>query len=108
MIDLSDHAEGVLLPVRAKPGARKAGIQGERNGALVVAVTAPPEDGRANDALVELLHERLGLKRSRIELVSGQKSRDKRFLLRGVTRAEVVVLLGKWVEADLFSDEPEA
>ena len=57
MIELSDHAEGVLLPVRAKPGARKAGIQGERNGALVVAVTAPPEDGRSNDALVELLHE---------------------------------------------------
>ena len=108
MIELSDHAEGVLLPVRAKPGARKAGIQGERNGALVVAVTAPPEDGRANEALVELLHERLGLKRSRIELVSGQKSRDKRFLLRGITRAEVVVLLGKWVEADLFSNEPEA
>ena len=99
MIELSDHAEGVLLPVRAKPGARKAGIQGERDGALVVAVNAPPEDGRANAALVEVLHEQLGLKRSRIELVSGQKSRDKRFLLRGVTRAEVMALMEKWSES---------
>ena len=98
MIDLGDHAEGVLLPVRAKPRARKAGIQGERNGALVVAVHAPPEDGRANAALVEVLHEQLGLERSRIELLSGQKGRDKRFLLRGVTRAEVTALLVKWSE----------
>ena len=96
MIELVDHAEGVLLPVRAKPGARKAGLQGERDGALVVAVNAPPEDGRANAALVEVLHDALGLKRSQIELVSGHKGRDKRFLLRGVARAEVLAMLGKW------------
>ena len=96
MIELSEHAEGVILPVRAKPGARKTGIQGERNGALVVAVTAPPEDGRANAALVEVLHEQLGLKRSRIELLSGEKIRDKRFLLRDITRAEVEALVEKW------------
>ena len=98
MIDLADHAEGVVLPVRAKPGAKKNGVQGERDGALVVAVNAPPEDGRANAALVEVLHEALGLKRSRIELVSGHKARDKRFLLRGVTRAEVVEMLAEWAD----------
>ncbi len=46
--------------MRAEPGARKAGVQGEQNGALKVAVTAPPEDGRANQALVEVLREALG------------------------------------------------
>ena len=97
MIELGDHPEGVLLPVRAQPGARKSGIQGERNGALKVAVTAPPEDGRANAALVEVLHEQLGLRRSLIELFSGQTSRDKRFLLRGITRAEVEAMVAKWV-----------
>jgi uncharacterized protein (TIGR00251 family) len=96
MIDLSDHAEGVVLPVRAKPGAKKNGVQGDRDGALVVAVNAPPEDSRANAALVEVLHEALGLKRSQIELVSGHKGRDKRFLLRGVTRAEVATMLAEW------------
>jgi uncharacterized protein (TIGR00251 family) len=98
VIELADHAEGVLLPVRAKPGAKKNGVQGERDGALVVAVNAPPEDGRANAALVEVLHDALGLKRSQIELVSGHKARDKRFLLRGVTRAEVTAKLAEWAD----------
>ena len=94
MIAVTDHVEGCVLPVRAQPGARKAGILGERNGALKVAVTAPPEDGRANRALVEALAEALGLKRSRVELIGGQSSRDKRFLIWGLTKAEVERRLG--------------
>jgi uncharacterized protein (TIGR00251 family) len=89
MVAVADHAEGCVLPVRAQPGARRAGVQGEQNGALKVAVTAPPEDGRANAALVGVLREALGLKRSQVELLSGQTSRDKRFLIRGLTRAEL-------------------
>jgi uncharacterized protein (TIGR00251 family) len=89
MIAITDHAEGLILPVRAQPGARRAGVQGEQNGALKVAVTAPPEDGRANQALVEALREALALKRSQVQLLSGQTSRDKRFLIRGVARAEL-------------------
>ena len=89
MIELTAHEEGCILPVRAQPGARKAGIQGEHSGALKVAVTAPPEDGRANRALIELLREALGLKRSQLELVSGETSRDKRFLVRGVSVEEL-------------------
>jgi uncharacterized protein (TIGR00251 family) len=89
MIALADHAEGVVLPVRAQPGARHAGVQGEQNGALKVAVQAPPQDGRANEALAELLREALGLKRSQVELLGGQTARDKRFLIRGVARAEL-------------------
>lgn len=89
MIALSDHAEGVVLPVRAQPGARKTGVLGEQAGALKVAVTAPPEDGRANKALLEALREVLGLKRSQIELLSGAASREKKFLLRGVSRLAV-------------------
>src|SRR4051812_13845095 len=95
MIELSDHAEGCVLPVRAQPGARRAGIQGEQNGALKVAVTAPPEDGRANQALVEVLRDELGLKRSQVELISGQTARDKRFLIRGLTRADLEARLAR-------------
>jgi uncharacterized protein (TIGR00251 family) len=85
VIALTAHAEGVVLPVRAQPGARKAGVLGEHAGALKVAVTAPPQDGRANEALVAVLREALGLKRSQIELIAGATSRDKKFLIRGVT-----------------------
>ena len=76
------------------PCARKRGIQGERAGALRVAVTAPPQDGRANQAIAELLRETFDLKRSQLELVGGEKSRQKRFLVRGVAKAELEALLG--------------
>jgi uncharacterized protein (TIGR00251 family) len=89
MIAVTEHAEGCLLAVRAQPGARKVGVLGEQAGALKVAVTAPPADGRANKALAEVLREVLGVKRSQVELFSGETSRDKRFLIRGITVAEL-------------------
>jgi uncharacterized protein (TIGR00251 family) len=89
MIAVAEHAEGWVLPVRAQPGARRAGVQGEQAGALKVAVMVPPQAGRANQALAETLREVLGLKRSQVELIGGQSSRDKRFLIRGLTRAEL-------------------
>src|SRR5206468_9428987 len=89
VIAITDHAEGCVLPVRAQPGARKNAVLGEQAGALKVAVTAPPEDGRANQALVELLRAALGLKRSQVELAGGAKSRQKVFLIRGLTPAEL-------------------
>ena len=95
MITISDHPEGCVLPVRAQPGARKAKVAGEHNGALKIAVTAPPQDGRANDALVELVADLLQLKRSHVELISGDKSRDKRLLIRGATKADLLARVAK-------------
>ncbi|HEU5116747.1 MAG TPA: DUF167 domain-containing protein [Isosphaeraceae bacterium] len=89
MIALESHAEGVILPVRAKPGAKRNAIEGEHGGALKVSVTAPPEDGRANEAIVAFLADAWKLKRSQITLVSGASSRAKRFLIRGVTPEEI-------------------
>ncbi len=93
MIAVTEHAEGCVLPVRAQPGARRVGVQGEQAGALKIAVSAPPEDGRANQALVEVLRKALGVRRSQIELIGGQTSRDKRFLIRGLTPAELELRL---------------
>lgn len=92
-ITIADHGEGATLPVRAQPGARKNAVVGEQAGALKVAVTAPPEDGRANAALVELLREWLGVKRSQVELLTGQTNRNKTFLIRGVTAEELTALI---------------
>jgi len=92
-IQIREHAEGCVLSVRAQPGARRNVVVGEQAGALKVAVTAPPDKGRANEAIIEVLAESLGLKRSQIELVSGAASRQKQFLIRGVTPAQVLALL---------------
>jgi uncharacterized protein (TIGR00251 family) len=93
MIVVADHAEGCVLSVRAQPGARKVAVLGERNGALKVAVTAPPEDGRANRAVVEALALALVVRRSQVELIGGHTSRDKRFLIRGVAKGELEMRL---------------
>ena len=89
MIHITEHAEGCILPVRAQPGARKAGIVGEHAGALKVAVTAPPNEGRANQALVELLAKALKLKRAQVQLWTGPTSREKKFLIQGVSKKEL-------------------
>jgi uncharacterized protein (TIGR00251 family) len=82
-------AEGVTLAVRAQPGAKKTaitGIYGEGAAAqLKIAVHAQPIEGRANQALIVFLAERLGVAKSAVELKSGELSRSKVFLLRGVT-----------------------
>jgi uncharacterized protein (TIGR00251 family) len=84
-VTITPHSEGAILAVRAQPGAKRNAVLGEQAGALKVAVTAPPEDGRANAALVEVLRDWLGLKRSQVELASGQTNRNKTFLIRGIT-----------------------
>lgn len=68
MIELIEHPEGCLLRVRAQPGARRDGLVGEHNGALKIAVRAAAEKGRANEAIIGVLCEALGVKKSQIEL----------------------------------------
>jgi uncharacterized protein (TIGR00251 family) len=85
MIELTTHAEGTIVPVHAQPGARRNAILGERSGALRVAVTAAPERGKANAAVAAVLAESLGCKPSQVALLSGETSRQKRFLIAGLT-----------------------
>jgi hypothetical protein len=84
MIELTAHPRGTILPVRAQAGARRNGIVGEHAGLLRVAVTAAPEKGKANKAIVEVLSDALKIPKSSIELVSGDTSSQKRFLIAGV------------------------
>ena len=93
MIEINSHADGCVLSVRAQPGARKNAVVGEQAGALKVAVTAPPEDGRANVAITDLLRDWLGLKGSQVELFNGPTNRNKAFLIRGLTPEELRALV---------------
>lgn len=89
-----ETSEGVILSVKAQPGARKDEIAGEWADSIKVRVTAPPEKGKANEAIVRLLAEKLGLKKSAIKVISGETSRDKRILIQGISYLELKTLLG--------------
>jgi uncharacterized protein (TIGR00251 family) len=94
-------AAGVTLAVRAQPGARKTaitGVYGEGAAAqLKVAVHAPPLDGRANLALIAFLAETFDLPKNSVELVTGELSRSKVFLLRGVALEKVEEKLSQFI-----------
>jgi len=94
---LRETAGGVTLAVRAQPGAKKTaitGVYGEGADAqLKIAVHAPPIEGRANLALIAFLAETFGLPRGAVEIKSGELSRSKVFLLRGVTVGQAERLL---------------
>jgi uncharacterized protein (TIGR00251 family) len=88
---------GVTLAVRAQPGAKKTaitGVYGEGAAAqLKVAVHAPPLEGRANAALMAFLAETFVLPKSAVELIAGELSRSKVFLLRGISLARAEEIL---------------
>ncbi|HYW81016.1 MAG TPA: DUF167 domain-containing protein [Thermoguttaceae bacterium] len=85
MIELEPHASGTILPVRAQPGARRNEIRGEQDGMLKVSVTQAPEKGKANKALIGLLSKQLSLRKSQLELIAGETSSKKRFLVSEIT-----------------------
>ena len=84
MLDITTTANGLILPVRASPGAKRDALAGEHAGALKVAVSAPPDKGKANEAIVGLLSKTLGIPKSQIALVSGAASRQKKFRIEGI------------------------
>jgi hypothetical protein len=78
----------VVLAVRVKPRASRDAIEGEREGALVVRLTAPPVEGEANASLARVLGKALGVPPSAIRLLSGATARRKRVLVTGLGAAE--------------------
>lgn len=78
--------DGVLyVPVRVKPRASETRVLGVKQGALEVAIAAPPVDGAANLALLKELARRLGVARSQLALVNGKTGKNKRVAVQGVT-----------------------
>ena len=100
MIRLESTPQGTLIAIRAQPGAKRNTLLGEHDGALRVAVTAAPDKGKANEAIAKVLSEAIGRPKSAVELVSGQASRQKKFLLVGLEISEVTAILQGIVASD--------
>ncbi|HTZ32331.1 MAG TPA: DUF167 domain-containing protein [Methylomirabilota bacterium] len=94
-LDISeDAARGtVTFSVRVQPRASRDAIAGVLDGALKIRLTAPPLEGRANDALVDFLSSILKTPKSAVRIRSGEQSRNKRVEIFGVTRHHIEALL---------------
>ncbi|HYA98447.1 MAG TPA: DUF167 domain-containing protein [Methylomirabilota bacterium] len=89
MIPIRDTPNGATFAVRVQPRARRNAPLGEIGGALKVVLTAPPIEGRANEACIEFLAEFLKVPRSSVTIAAGQTSRNKVVRVRGLTATEV-------------------
>lgn len=78
----------MTIRVRVQPRAKRNAIAGQIDGEWKLQVTAPALEGKANQACIELLARVLGIARSRVRLLSGERSRHKAFELQGVSEAE--------------------
>jgi uncharacterized protein (TIGR00251 family) len=75
---------GVVIAVRVIPRSGRSGVAGTRGGALLVRLNAPPVEGAANDELVEVMADVLGVPRRAVTIVAGERSRNKRVRVANV------------------------
>jgi uncharacterized protein (TIGR00251 family) len=93
-LDLRTTDAGLTLRVRVQPRASRNALSGEREGALVVRLTAPPVEGAANEALARFLGKTLGVAPSAVRVVSGATGRNKVVSVAGLDAATARERLG--------------
>jgi uncharacterized protein (TIGR00251 family) len=86
---IRDTPQGATLQVKVHPRAKKNAIAGEVGDALKLTLTAPPVEGRANQACISFLSELLNVPRSSVTIAAGQSSRNKVIRIAGMTASEV-------------------
>jgi uncharacterized protein len=90
---VKDVSDGCTVNVRVQPGAKRDAVIGIHANAVKVTLSAPPLDGKANEALIAFIAERLRLPRARVALVTGAASRSKMLRITGKSAAEVKAAL---------------
>ena len=91
---MSETPDGVVLNVRAQPRSSRSGIDGLIGDAVKVRIRCAPVDGKANKELIETLADTFGVAKSSVVFKSGETSKTKRILLRGVEAAKVRMVIG--------------
>lgn len=89
MIAIKDTSSGATFAVKVHPRARKNAITGEVGGVLKLALTAPPLEGRANEACIEFFANLLDVPRSSITIAAGHNNRNKVICIAGLTAEQV-------------------
>ncbi len=94
MAAIKDSPNGATFAVKVHPRAKKNAITGEAGDALKLSLTAPPADGKANQACIEFFAELLKVPRSSVTIAAGQTSRTKVIRVAGLSAEEVRKRLG--------------
>jgi uncharacterized protein (TIGR00251 family) len=89
MVAIHDTPAGVTFAVKVHPRARKNAITGELGDALKLSLTAPPVEGRANEACIKFFANLLKVPRSSVTIASGQNRRNKTIRIAGMSAEEV-------------------
>jgi uncharacterized protein len=88
-----DTAHGAQFALRVQPRASRNGFAGTMGDAIKLAITAPPVDGKANQAVIEYLADLFRVPKSSIVIVSGETGRNKLVAIRGMTAEQVLKAL---------------
>ena len=94
MVPIHENSNGVTFSIKVHPRAKKNAITGEVGDALKVSLTAPPVDGKANNACIEFFAKLLNVPRSSITIAAGQTSRNKVIRIIGLTSQQIRERLG--------------
>jgi uncharacterized protein (TIGR00251 family) len=86
MIPIQESAKGISFAIKVHPRARRNAITGMVGGALKLALTAPPVDGKANQAVIEFFADLFAIPRSSVTIASGETSRNKVVRIAGVSK----------------------
>jgi hypothetical protein len=99
-LHIREKANGVTIECRVTPRASRNALKGVREGVLLVALNAPPVEGRANEALIAFLADLMGVPKSHISLMGGEHRRNKVVFIDGLSPQQAASILEKHADED--------
>ena len=90
MLPIQETNSGVVFHIRVLPRSSRCEVVGVQDNALKIKITAPPVEGKANAECVRFLSDVLGVRKNRITIKAGQKSKNKTVSISGMTKEEVL------------------
>jgi uncharacterized protein (TIGR00251 family) len=89
MITIKNSSDGIIFTLRVVPRSSRCEITGIQNDALKLKITAPPVEGKANEECIRFLSDKLGIKKNRITIKAGHKSKNKIIAISGITKEDL-------------------
>ena len=99
---MADKQDTARIAIRVTPRASASKVAGVKEGKLLVRVTAPPAEGKANKAVCEVIAKEVGVSKSQVAVIRGDTSRDKLVEIRGISQSSAEAKLGIGAQPELF------